>query len=77
MKRSSTNSNPYGNGCALFTGSGSGRKYQKIDCGQVGINVLYQYLCRCLVGLVRAVALGVALTFTANKVLISSPKLKV
>eukprot|EP00943_MAST-04B_sp_MAST-4B-sp1_P007076 g7076.t1 len=36
-----TNSNPYGNGCALFTGSGAAaRKYQyEIDCGQVGINV--------------------------------------
>ena len=36
-----TNSNPYGNGCALFTASGAAaRKYQwEIDCGQVGINV--------------------------------------
>jgi malonate-semialdehyde dehydrogenase (acetylating)/methylmalonate-semialdehyde dehydrogenase len=36
-----TNSNPYGNGCAIFTSSGStARKYQhEIDVGQVGINV--------------------------------------
>lgn len=36
-----TNSNPYGNGCAIFTQSGaSARKYQfEIDCGQVGVNV--------------------------------------
>lgn len=36
-----TNSNPYGNGCAIFTQSGSvARKYQhEIDVGQVGINV--------------------------------------
>jgi len=36
-----TNNNPYGNGCAIFTNSGSSaRKYQfEIDCGQVGINV--------------------------------------
>ena len=35
------NSNPYGNGTALFTNSGSAaRKFQsEIDCGQVGINV--------------------------------------
>ena len=36
-----TNSNPYGNGCAIFTQSGaSARKFQHgIDVGQVGINV--------------------------------------
>ena len=36
-----TNSNPYGNGCAIFTSSGAtARKYQhEIDVGQVGINV--------------------------------------
>ncbi|GMH67242.1 hypothetical protein TL16_g11898 [Triparma laevis f. inornata] len=36
-----TNSNPYGNGCSIFTTSGpAARLYQhKIDCGQVGINV--------------------------------------
>ncbi len=36
-----TNSNPYGNGCALFTSSGAAaRKYQfEIEAGQVGINV--------------------------------------
>jgi len=36
-----TNSNPYGNGCAVFTQSGANaRKYQfEIDCGQVGVNV--------------------------------------
>jgi len=36
-----TNNNPYGNGCAIFTNSGSvSRKYQhEIDVGQVGINV--------------------------------------
>jgi len=36
-----TNSNPYGNGCAIFTQSGAAaRKYQhEIDVGQVGINV--------------------------------------
>jgi malonate-semialdehyde dehydrogenase (acetylating)/methylmalonate-semialdehyde dehydrogenase len=36
-----TNSNPYGNGCAIFTSSGTiARKYQhEIDVGQVGINV--------------------------------------
>uniref|UniRef100_A0A7S0RJ47 methylmalonate-semialdehyde dehydrogenase (CoA acylating) n=2 Tax=Pyramimonas obovata TaxID=1411642 RepID=A0A7S0RJ47_9CHLO len=35
------NRNPYGNGTALFTSSGSSaRKFQQhIDCGQVGINV--------------------------------------
>jgi len=35
------NSNPYGNGTALFTSNGSvARKFtQEIDCGQVGINV--------------------------------------
>ena len=35
------NSNPYGNGTALFTNSGAAaRKFQsEIDCGQVGINV--------------------------------------
>lgn len=35
------NSNPYGNGVALFTNSGAAaRKFQSdIDCGQVGINV--------------------------------------
>jgi malonate-semialdehyde dehydrogenase (acetylating)/methylmalonate-semialdehyde dehydrogenase len=35
------NSNPYGNGCALFTQSGAAaRKFQyEIDVGQVGINV--------------------------------------
>jgi len=36
-----TNSNPYGNGCAIFTKSGAtARKFQfDIDVGQVGINV--------------------------------------
>lgn len=36
-----TNNNPYGNGCAVFTQSGSSaRKYQyEIDVGQVGINL--------------------------------------
>mmetsp|Transcript_7243 Transcript_7243/g.11874 ORF Transcript_7243/g.11874 Transcript_7243/m.11874 type:complete len:561 (+) Transcript_7243:113-1795(+) len=36
-----TNSNPYGNGCAIFTSSGAAaRKYQfEIEAGQVGINV--------------------------------------
>ncbi|RYG50936.1 CoA-acylating methylmalonate-semialdehyde dehydrogenase [archaeon] len=36
-----TNKNPYGNGCAIFTGSGAAaRRYQhEIDVGQVGINV--------------------------------------
>jgi malonate-semialdehyde dehydrogenase (acetylating)/methylmalonate-semialdehyde dehydrogenase len=36
-----TNSNPYGNGCAIFTQSGpAARKFQhEIDVGQVGINV--------------------------------------
>lgn len=36
-----TNSNPYGNGCAIFTQSGAAaRKYQyEIDVGQVGVNV--------------------------------------
>jgi malonate-semialdehyde dehydrogenase (acetylating)/methylmalonate-semialdehyde dehydrogenase len=36
-----TNANPYGNGCAIFTQSGScARKFQhEIDVGQVGINV--------------------------------------
>jgi len=36
-----TNSNPYGNGCAIFTRSGAAaRKYQhEIDVGQVGINI--------------------------------------
>jgi len=36
-----TNANPYGNGCAIFTNSGAAaRKYQhEIDCGQVGVNV--------------------------------------
>lgn len=35
------NANPYGNGCALFTGSGAAaRKFQhEVDVGQVGINV--------------------------------------
>lgn len=35
------NKNPYGNGTAIFTNSGSvARKYQReIDVGQVGINV--------------------------------------
>jgi malonate-semialdehyde dehydrogenase (acetylating)/methylmalonate-semialdehyde dehydrogenase len=35
------NANPYGNGTAIFTGSGAAaRKYQyEIDVGQVGINV--------------------------------------
>lgn len=34
-----TNSNPYGNGCAIFTSSGAAaRKYQfEIEAGQVGI----------------------------------------
>lgn len=36
-----TNANPYGNGCSIFTTSGAtARKYQhEIDVGQVGINV--------------------------------------
>jgi len=36
-----TNANPYGNGCAIFTKSGAAaRKYQfEVDCGQVGVNV--------------------------------------
>jgi malonate-semialdehyde dehydrogenase (acetylating)/methylmalonate-semialdehyde dehydrogenase len=36
-----TNSNAYGNGCAIFTQSGAAaRKYEhEIDCGQVGVNV--------------------------------------
>ena len=36
-----TNSNPYGNGCAIFTSSGAAaRKYQsEVDAGQVGINL--------------------------------------
>jgi len=36
-----TNSNPYGNGCAIFTTSGAAaRKYQsEVDVGQVGINL--------------------------------------
>jgi len=36
-----TNSNQYGNGCALFTRSGAAaRKYQhEIDVGQVGLNL--------------------------------------
>jgi len=36
-----TNSNPYGNGCAIFTTNGAAaRKYQHdIDCGQVGVNI--------------------------------------
>jgi malonate-semialdehyde dehydrogenase (acetylating)/methylmalonate-semialdehyde dehydrogenase len=36
-----TNSNPYGNGCAIFTRSGAAaRKYQfEVDVGQVGVNV--------------------------------------
>jgi malonate-semialdehyde dehydrogenase (acetylating) / methylmalonate-semialdehyde dehydrogenase len=36
-----TNANPYGNGCCIFTQSGSAaRKFQhEIDVGQVGINV--------------------------------------
>jgi len=36
-----TNSNPYGNGCAIFTSSGScARKFEhEVDVGQVGINV--------------------------------------
>lgn len=36
-----TNNNPYGNGCSIFTKSGAAaRKYQfEIDCGQVGVNV--------------------------------------
>lgn len=35
------NSNPYGNGTAIFTNSGSiARKYQhKVDVGQIGVNV--------------------------------------
>lgn len=35
------NANPYGNGCALFTASGSAARYftSQIDVGQVGINV--------------------------------------
>lgn len=35
------NSNPYGNGCALFTSSGGAARLftQKVDVGQVGINV--------------------------------------
>lgn len=35
------NSNPYGNGCAIFTQSGSkARHFQReIECGQVGINL--------------------------------------
>jgi malonate-semialdehyde dehydrogenase (acetylating)/methylmalonate-semialdehyde dehydrogenase len=35
------NSNPYGNGTAIFTASGAAaRKFQhEVDCGQVGINV--------------------------------------
>jgi malonate-semialdehyde dehydrogenase (acetylating)/methylmalonate-semialdehyde dehydrogenase len=36
-----TNSNPYGNGCAIFTTSGANaRKFQfEVDVGQVGVNV--------------------------------------
>jgi len=36
-----TNSNPYGNGCAIFTQNGAAaRKFQyEIDVGQVGINI--------------------------------------
>lgn len=36
-----TNANPYGNGCAIFTSSGTvARKYQhEVDVGQVGVNV--------------------------------------
>jgi malonate-semialdehyde dehydrogenase (acetylating)/methylmalonate-semialdehyde dehydrogenase len=36
-----TNSNPYGNGTAIFTRSGAAaRKFQhEIDCGQVGVNI--------------------------------------
>jgi malonate-semialdehyde dehydrogenase (acetylating)/methylmalonate-semialdehyde dehydrogenase len=36
-----TNTNPYGNGCAIFTTSGAAaRKYQfEVDVGQVGVNV--------------------------------------
>ena len=36
-----TNSNPYGNGCAVFTQSGAAaRKYvNEIDAGQVGVNL--------------------------------------
>ena len=35
------NANPYGNGCAIFTSSGSAARYftSQIDVGQVGINV--------------------------------------
>ena len=35
------NANPYGNGCALFTSSGSAARFfaQRVDIGQVGINV--------------------------------------
>ncbi len=35
------NANPYGNGCALFTTSGSAARYftSQVDVGQVGINV--------------------------------------
>jgi malonate-semialdehyde dehydrogenase (acetylating)/methylmalonate-semialdehyde dehydrogenase len=35
------NANPYGNGCALFTSSGGAARLftQKVDVGQVGINV--------------------------------------
>ena len=35
------NANPYGNGTAIFTGSGAAaRKFQhEVDVGQVGINV--------------------------------------
>jgi len=36
-----TNNNPYGNGCAIFTDSGSiARKYQReVNVGQIGINL--------------------------------------
>lgn len=36
-----TNSNKYGNGCAIFTSSGyHARKYQhEVDVGQIGINL--------------------------------------
>ena len=48
------NSNPYGNGTAIFTRSGAAaRKFQsEIDVGQVGVNVPIPVPCLCFHSLV-------------------------
>merc|ERR1711904_535457 len=50
------NSNPYGNGTAIFTRSGAAaRKYvDEIECGQVGVNVAH---CRLLTSKERKLAI--------------------